>query len=143
MRNIMIVLAIIIGFAGQKALGTELEFNYTQEPVVYTEEQAAVDTTNEVEEMGYMTYNEMLAFDEMIHDLYIEEYCTNYCEDCDCYYYKYCVCNTPDEYCADCLDYETFISDNYDMIMDYYEEVLRGILDRRNNPKVEVKIGEF
>ena len=134
MRTMMIMLAMIVGLMGQNEVG-ENYTDYTQEPVAYIEEQA--------EEINYMTYDEMMMFDAMIYnDLYLEEYCTNLCEECDTYYYKECMCDSCYDDCIDCLewDYELFIMDYYDMIMDEYEEVLQGIIDSRNNPVVEVKI---
>jgi hypothetical protein len=38
MRKLMIMLAMIVGFMGQKSLGTELVFNYAEEQPVVTEE---------------------------------------------------------------------------------------------------------
>lgn len=99
------------------------------------------EQVNQADEMSYMTYDELMQFDKMMYNLYLEEYCTNYCEDCDTYYYKECMCNACSDNCQDCYmyDYEFyFIIDCYDMIMDQYEEVLSGIIERRNNPQVEV-----
>ena len=97
----------------------------------------------------YMTYEEYYAFEEMIHDLYIEEYCVDYCEKCDEYYYDECFCESECEY-DDCEhDYVIFIEDHYDMIMDEYEEVLRGISDEGTDSRVseendsEITICEF
>lgn len=125
MRKLMLILAMIVG----------LVVGFTNE----------VDAHDEVSEMSYMTHNELKMFDEMIYEIYLEEYCTNLCEECDFYYYAECMCNACYDDCEDCLsyDYEIFVDDHYDMIMDYYEEVLRDIIDSRNNPKVEVKICEF
>lgn len=104
------------------------------------------EQVNQVDEISYMTYDELLMFDAMIYnDLYLEEYCTNLCEECDTYYYKECMCDSCYSDCIDCLeyDYELFVMDYYDMIMDEYEEILQGIIDSRNNPKVEIKICNF
>jgi hypothetical protein len=104
------------------------------------------EQVNQADEMSYMTYDELLMFDAMIYnDLYLEEYCTNLCEECDTYYYKECMCDSCYSDCIDCLeyDYELFVMDYYDMIMDEYEEILQGIIDSRNNPKVEIKICKF
>ncbi len=99
----------------------------------------------EVSEASYMTYDELMIFGEMIYEIYLEEYCTNLCEECDTYYYKECMCDSCYDDCIDCLeyDYEIFVDDYYDMIMDEYEEVLQGIIDSRENPVVEVVICEF
>lgn len=84
-----------------------------------------------------MTYEELMIFDEMIHDIYLEEYCTNLCEECDSYYYKECMCDACYTDCIGCIeyDYELFVCDYYDMIIDEYEEVLQGIIDNRTAPK--------
>lgn len=99
------------------------------------------EQVNQADEMSYMTYDELMQFDKMIYNLYLEEYCTNYCEECDSYYYKECMCNACSADCEECLSYDYeihFIMDHYDMIMDAYEEILSGIIERRNNPQVEV-----
>jgi hypothetical protein len=58
-------------------------------------------------------------FESDIFDLYLEE-CEHYCSDCDCYYYECCFCNA----CCDDCDYELFIDDNYDMVLEYYDYLL-------------------
>ena len=97
------------------------------------------DETNEVSVV--MTYDELMIFDEMIWDMYCEEYCINECEECDSYYYKECMCESCGNDCYECLhyDYEIFVMDYYDMIMDIYEEVLEGLEDSRAN---EVSVSE-
>ena len=84
-----------------------------------------------------MTREELRMFDAMIWDMYLEEYCTNLCEECDSYYYKECMCDACSSDCMDCMafDYELFIEDYIDMIIDEYEEVLQGIIDSRTAPK--------
>ena len=99
------------------------------------------EQVNQADKMSYMTYDDLMRFDAVIYDLYLEEYCTNYCEECDSYYYKECMCNACSADCEECLSYDYelhFIMDHYDMIMDAYEEILSGIIERRNNPQVEV-----
>ena len=100
---------------------------------------------NQADKMSYMTYDELMRFDAVIYDLYLEEYCTNYCEDCDSYYYKECMCDACYADCEDCLsfDYELFVSDHYDTIINAYEEILSGIIERRNNPQVEMAPSYF
>lgn len=110
-------------------------------PAITYEQQAP-----QADKMSYMTYDELMKFDAMIYEIYLEEYCTNYCEKCDSYYYKECMCEACSTDCPDCLSYDYelyFVMDYYDMIMDEYEEVLRGIVDNRNNTKVEIKINEL
>jgi hypothetical protein len=130
MRKIMIMLAMIVGLVMSMA-----------------SESIACDDCSDVGAItnSYMTYEEMLEFDEMIYEIYLEEYCINECNECDSYYYKECMCNACYSDCIDCLsyDYEIFVIDYYDMIMDEYEEVLRGIIDNRLYPKVEIKICYF
>ena len=64
-------------------------------------------------------------FESDIFDCYLEE-CSNYCSDCDYYYYKSCNCNACYSDCADCsdYDYELYIDDNYDIILEYYDFLL-------------------
>ena len=64
-------------------------------------------------------------FESDIFDCYLKE-CSNYCSDCDYYYYKSCNCNACYSDCADCsdYDYELFIDDNYDMVLEYYDFLL-------------------
>lgn len=64
-------------------------------------------------------------FEHDIFDCYLKE-CSNYCSDCDYYYYKSCNCNACYSDCADCsdYDYELFIDDNYDMVLEYYDFLL-------------------
>ena len=80
-----------------------------------------------------MTYDELMIFDEMIWDIYCEEYCTNYCEECDYYYYTECMCDACYSDCEDCLnyDYELFVADKYDMIMDIYEDIMNQLEEYR------------
>jgi hypothetical protein len=82
----------------------------------------------------YMTQEDLNAFDCYVwNELYMKS-CVNYCEECDIEYYKHCSCEcrkeceeegyrfTPEdeEYCWE-YDYQLFVEDNYDMIMDIYE----------------------
>lgn len=90
--------------------------------------------TNEVSEKNVvMTYDELMMFDEMIYDIYCERYCTNYCEDCDSYYYEECMCEACYGDCYDCLiyDYELFVEDYYELIMNIYEDVLDDLEESR------------
>ena len=85
------------------------------------------------EENVVMTYEELMQFEERIWNIYCEEYCTNYCEECDYYYYTECMCGACYGDCEDCLnyDYELFIADNYDMIMDIYEDIMNQLEEYR------------
>lgn len=81
----------------------------------------------------YMTYEQLCQFDQAIYEIYLEEYCTNLCEDCDTYYYKDCMCDACSSDCYGCImyDYELFVEDNYEMIMNIYERVLDQLADYR------------
>lgn len=80
-----------------------------------------------------MTYEKLMRFEERIWNIYCEEYCTNYCEECGVRYYEECMCEALENGCGtDCevcslYDYELFIEDNYDMIMDLADEILEEI----------------
>lgn len=75
-----------------------------------------------------MSYQEFGIFEEMIWDIYVEEYCVNECNECDSYYYKECMCDSCElgNECYECLhaDYEIFIADNYDYIMSIADDLL-------------------
>lgn len=66
--------------------------------------------------------------EDIVWDMYWNE-CTNYCEDCDCYYYEICDC----EYaCAECsesveCDFKAFIIAERDMIMDLADDMLEDL----------------
>ena len=101
-----------------------------------------------IEEDVVMTYEEVMRFEQVMYDIYCEEYCTNYCEECDYYYYAECMCNACYSDCEDCLeyDYQLFIEDNYDMIMDIYEDVLEEIQESRiakDREETVIEIYEF
>ena len=67
-------------------------------------------------------------FEEHIWDMYISEYCVNYCGTCDSYSYEHCLCCecTDDSECSE-LDYQLFIEDNMEAIADEYYEWLSWI----------------
>jgi hypothetical protein len=90
-----------------------------------------------------MTQEELSAFKCYVwNELYMKS-CVNYCEECDIEYYEHCSCEcrkeceeegyrfTPEdeEYCWE-YDYQLFVEDNYDMIMDIYEELLEEKQER-------------
>ena len=67
--------------------------------------------------------------EERVFDMFLEDYCVNYCEECDCYYYEICDCEVP---CAECnesveCDFTTFICDNYDYIMSIADDLLEEV----------------
>ena len=67
-------------------------------------------------------------FEEHIWNIYIEDYCVNYCGTCDSYYYGHCLCCDcdSDEECSE-LDYQLFIDDNMEVIADEYMKLLTDI----------------
>lgn len=101
-----------------------------------------------IEEDVVMTYEEVMQFECYVwNELYIKS-CVNYCEECDCYYYAECMCNACYSDCEDCLeyDYQLFIEDNYDMIMDIYEEIMNQLEEYRITKEREetvIEIYEF
>ena len=91
-------------------------------------------------ERVYMTYEQLCQFDQAIYELYLNEYCTNLCEECNTYYYKDCMCDSCSTDCYGCImyDYELFVEDNYNMIMNIYERVLEQLADYRETKANEV-----
>lgn len=83
--------------------------------------------------------------EERVFDMFLEDYCTNYCEECDCYYYEICDC----EYaCAECnepveCDFKVFICDNYDMILDLADEMLEEIQQSYMDSMTDYELCEF
>jgi hypothetical protein len=95
-----------------------------------------------------MTYEQLMQFEQAIYDMYCDKYCTNYCEECDYYYYAECMCNACYSDCEDCLeyDYQLFIADNYDMIMDIYEDIMNQLEEYRiakEREETVIEIYEF
>ena len=91
--------------------------------------EGIIDEANEASEASIvMSYQEFGIFEEMIWDIYMEEYCVNECNECDSYYYKECMCDSCElgNECYECLhvDYEIFIADNYDYIMSIADDLL-------------------
>lgn len=82
----------------------------------------------EEHEPEYLPVGYIDEFEEHIWDMYISEYCVNYCGTCDSYSYEHCLCCecTDDSECSE-LDYQLFIEDNMSMIMDEYYEWLSWI----------------
>lgn len=112
-----------------------------------------------IEEDVVMTYEEVMQFECYVwNELYMKS-CVNYCEECDIEYYEHCSCEcrkeceesgyefTPEdeEYCWD-YDYQLFIEDNYDMIMDIYEDIMNQLEDYRiakEREETVIEIYEF
>jgi hypothetical protein len=83
--------------------------------------------------------------EERVFDMFLEDYCTNYCEECDCYYYEICDCEVP---CAECnepveCDFAIFVCDNYDMIMDLADEMLEMIQQSYMDSMTYYELCEF
>lgn len=84
--------------------------------------------------------------EEMVFEMYLEE-CTNYCAECDLYYYDDCVCWNKEcgsdcEYCLE-FDFMMYIEDNYDMIQELADEMLIGIQEDYMDRETELVIYEF
>ena len=82
----------------------------------------------EEHEPEYLPVGYIDEFEEHIWDMYISEYCVNYCGTCDSYSYEHCLCCecTDDSECSE-LDYQLFIEDNMEAIADEYYEWLSWI----------------
>ena len=101
-------------------LGLVIGFGFTSE---------ASECENDSNMPQYLSACCVAELEERVFDMFLEDYCTNYCEECDCYYYEICDCEVP---CAECnesveCDFKVFICDNYDMIMDLADEMLEMI----------------
>ena len=99
----------------------------------YVYEEIYMNEVNEekaVEVNVVMNYEEYYVFEEMVFDIYLEA-CVNACDECGYYYYEECMCEACEEAeeCDECFyyDYELFIADNYEMIIDLAEEILVDI----------------
>jgi hypothetical protein len=116
MKNLVISIVII----GALVTGLVLGFGFTSE---------ASECENDSNMPQYLSACCVAELEERVFDMFLEDYCTNYCEECDCYYYEICDC----EYaCAECsesveCDFKVFICDNYDMIMELADEMLEEI----------------
>jgi hypothetical protein len=136
-----LVMSVIIG------LGLVIGFGFMNNA------NACDDCSNEE---IYMTQEEFNIFNSYVWDeLYLES-CVNYCEECDIEYYEHCSCEcrkeceeegyefTPEdeEYCWD-YDYQLFIEDNYDMIMDLADEILEMIQQSYMDSMTDYELYEF
>ena len=120
---ILVVGAILLGiFLGMKA---EVSNDGVKCQTVHYE---SVGYKEEAYIPEYLPVGYMDEFEEHIWDMYITEYCVNYCGTCDSYSYEHCLCCecTDDSECIE-ADYQLFIEDNMSMIMDEYNEILIGI----------------
>lgn len=120
------VLAVIIGIV----IGITKEANKCNDGAVQAVQcgYESVGYTYEKYVPEHMPTWYMEDFEEHIWDMYISEYCVNYCGTCDSYSYEHCLCCecTDDSECSE-LDYQLFIEDNMSMIMDEYYEWLSWI----------------
>ena len=109
-----LVISIVIG------LGLVLGFGFTSE---------ASECENDSNMPQYLSACCVAELEERVFDMFLEDYCTNYCEECDCYYYEICDC----EYaCAECnepveCDFAIFVIAERDMILDLADEMLEEI----------------
>jgi hypothetical protein len=115
MKNL--VISIVIGLVlGVLATGFEFEVN-------------ACESECDSNMPQYLSTCCVAELEERVFDMFLEDYCTNYCEECDCYYYEICDCEVPCEECNESVecDFKVFICDNYDLIMDLADEMLEEI----------------
>ncbi len=117
----LIGLGIVMGIANEMS---EVSSNNIQ--AVQCQEVSGYVYENYVPE--HMPTCCMEDFEEHIWELYITEYCVNYCGTCDSYSYEHCLCCecTDDSECIE-LDYQLFIEDNMEAIADEYNEWLSWI----------------
>lgn len=116
--------------------------------------QAVQCDTNEVS--GYVYEETMPEYlgaccieelEEMVFKMYLED-CTNYCAECDLYYYDDCVCWNDEcgsndcEYCLE-FDYMMYIEDNQEMIQELADEMLEAKREDYMDRETELVIYEF
>lgn len=117
-------------------LGLVAGFGFTSE---------ASECENDSNMPQYLSAYELACFEEMVFDIFLEEYCVNYCEECDCYYYEICDCEVPCEECNESVecDFKVFICDNYDMIQDLADEILEMIQQSYMDSMTDYELCEF
>lgn len=126
--RVLVVGALVIG-----ALATGIGMSFIREAksnavqAVQCQE-VSVGYTYEKYVPEYLPVGYMDEFEAYIWDMYISEYCVNYCGTCDSYSYEHCLCCecTDDSECSE-LDYQLFIEDNMEAIADEYYEWLSWI----------------
>ena len=126
MRKVLVGLLVVLGLVGLGVvMGMKQEVNNDAVQAVQCESIGYVYENYVPEHMPTCCMED---FEEHIWDLYITEYCVNYCGTCDSYSYEHCLCCecTDDEACAE-LDYQLFIEDNMEAIADEYNEWLSWI----------------
>lgn len=116
MKNLVISIVIIGALVTGLVIGFGLEVN-------------ACESECDSNMPQYLSACCVAELEERVFDMFLEDYCTNYCEECDCYYYEICDC----EYaCAECsepveCDFAIFVIAERDMIMDLADEMLEMI----------------
>ena len=144
MKRLVGVVLVALGLVG---LGIAIGFN----------KEARNDGVQAVrcEEVGYVYEETMPQYldaccieelEEIVFDLYLED-CTNYCAECDLYYYDDCVCWNDEcgsdcEYCLE-FDYMMYIEDNQEMIQELADEMLIGIQEDYMDRETELVYCEF
>ena len=132
-KNVL-VRVLVVGLLVTGAIATGIAIGFTKEAnnnegvsaVQCQEVSAGYVYENYVPEHMPTWY--MAEFEEHIWDMYITDYCVNYCGTCDSYSYEHCLCCecTDDEECIE-ADYQLFIEDNMSLIIDEYSEWLSWI----------------
>ena len=125
----VLVRVLIVGVLVIGALETGIAMSFIRE-AKSNEGVSAVQCgyVYEEHEPEYLPVGYIDEFEEHIWDMYISEYCVNYCGTCDSYSYEHCLCCecTDDSECSE-LDYQLFIEDNMEAIADEYYEWLSWI----------------
>ena len=116
MKNLVISIVIIGALVTGLVIGFGLEVN-------------ACESECDSNMPQYLSACCVAELEERVFDMFLEDYCVNYCEECDCYYYEICDCEVP---CAECnepveCDFKVFICDNYEAIADLADEMLEDI----------------
>ena len=120
------LVGVVLVALGLVSLGIAIGFN--KEAKSNAVQAVQCGYVYEEHEPEYLPVRYIDEFEEHIWDMYISEYCVNYCGTCDSYSYEHCLCCecTDDSECSE-LDYQLFIEDNMEAIADEYYEWLSWI----------------
>ena len=128
MKRLVGVVLVALGLVGLGiAIGFNKEASDNGVQAVQCEVSEASGYVYEETMPQYLDACCIAELEEIVWDLYLED-CTNYCAECDLYYYDDCVCWN-EECGSDCelcleFDYLMYIEDNYDMIQELAEQLL-------------------
>ena len=142
--GMLIGLGLVVGvLATGIAIGFTKEANEVSDEHVHCEE---IGFVYEEKMPQYLPEYELECFEEMVFEMYLEE-CTNYCAECDLYYYDDCVCWNEEcgSDCAECLefDYMMYIEDNAERIEDLYWNIVYQIQDAYISETNEIEYCNF